>query len=138
MAKTDDLDLTIRTELERRLDAALHETLAELEAVKARLDALVGAFEKNGSLGILQMFAADKTLPVALRMRAAGLAVPYEKAKPAASSLIGVVDFREVVRTARLKQEALDRAKWEAENAATIEHQPGTILGDGQDEPPAA
>jgi hypothetical protein len=118
------------------MDAALHQTLDQVDVLKAanarlqaKLDGLMEAFEKGGSLGILQLIAADKNLPVEIRMRAAGLAVPYERAKPA--SLVGVVDISAgVVRAARLKQEAKDRARWAAEDAAakTIE---GTVLPDG-------
>jgi hypothetical protein len=126
-----------RTPLERELDTALHLTLdraeaaeAELARVQGKLDALLEAFEKNGSLGILQTIAADKNLPPEIRVRAAGLAVPFERGRPATVNVVGVVDFRERVKAARLRADAELRAKWarEAEAAKTIEHQP-TILG---------
>ena len=136
-----DYSTTPRTPLELELDSALGEMLArndaleaELARVQAKLDGLMEAFEKGGSLGILQAIASDKNLPVEIRVRAAGLAVPCERAKPA--TLVGVVDISaSVVKAARLKQEAKDRARWAAEDAAakTIE---GTVLGG--DEPPAA
>jgi hypothetical protein len=71
-----------------RLNTALNQTLdkkealeAELARVRGRLDALMTAFDENGTLGILQLMAHDKTLPPEIRIRAAGLAVPYEKPK---------------------------------------------------------
>jgi hypothetical protein len=81
--------------------------------VQAKLDGLMEAFEKGGSLGILQAIASDKNLPVEIRVRAAGLAVPYERAKPVSTTLVGVVDIH-MVKAARLKQEAKDRARWAA------------------------
>jgi hypothetical protein len=138
-----DYSTVPRTPLEKELDSALHHILdraeaaeAKLATVQSKLDGLVEAFEKGGSLGILQAIGADKTLPIEIRVRALGLAVPYERAKPA--SLVGVVDFREVVRAARLKKLAENKAKWAAEAEKTIEHEPAeTILG-GSDDPPAA
>jgi hypothetical protein len=127
--------------IEQQLDQALHETLdendalrAELARVKARLDALMQAFEKNGSLGILQQIATDKTLPPETRMRAAGLAVPYERPKYGSvdAVAVGVVDFREKVKQARLRQLEIDRARWAVEDEAkTLDHEPTgqTILG---------
>src|SRR5262252_5364696 len=67
---------------------ALHKVLdkndalqAELADVKGRLDALMTAFDERGSLGILQLIAHDKRLPPETRIRAAGLAVPFERPK---------------------------------------------------------
>ena len=71
-----------------RLNAGLHKVLdendalrAKLARVKGRLDALMSAFDQNGTLGVLQHLAHDATLPAEIRIRAAGLAVPYEKPK---------------------------------------------------------
>jgi hypothetical protein len=59
-----------------------NETLqAELSQVKARLDALMTAFDERGSLGILQVMAADKSLSPEARIRAASAAVPFERPK---------------------------------------------------------
>jgi hypothetical protein len=41
----------------------------------------MGAFEENGTLGILQLMAHDTRLPPEIRIRAAGLAVPFERPK---------------------------------------------------------
>jgi len=69
-------------------ERALHKVLDEnddlrtkLADVKARLDALMTAFDERGSLGILQLIAHDKRLPPETRIRAAGLAVPFERPK---------------------------------------------------------
>jgi hypothetical protein len=69
---------------ERALDQMLDENealQAELAEVKGRLDALMTAFDERGSLGILQLIAHDKRLPPETRIRAAGLAVPFERPK---------------------------------------------------------
>ena len=70
------------------MDRALHIMLdenesqrAELARVRGRLDALMTAFDENGTLGILQMMAHDQNLPPEVRIRAAGLAVPFERPK---------------------------------------------------------
>jgi hypothetical protein len=126
-----------------QMDAALHLTLdraeaaeAELARVQAKLDGLLEAFEKNGSLGILQVIAADKNLPPEIRVRAATAAVPYERGRPATVNVVGVVDFRERVRNARLRADAEMRAKWAAEDAArTIEHQPSVLASDHGGDP---
>ncbi len=70
----------------RRLNDGLHQVLdeneklrAELAGVKARLAALTSAFEEKGTLGILQLMAHDTSLSPEVRIRAAGLAVPFER-----------------------------------------------------------
>jgi hypothetical protein len=120
-----------------QMDAALHEVLDENDALKAenarlqaKLDGLMQAFEKGGSLGILQAIGADKSLPIEVRVRALQACVPYER--PKYGTVDGLViqgDFKERVRNARLKADAKLRAQWAAEDAAkVIEHEP-TILG---------
>jgi hypothetical protein len=69
---------------ERALDKMLDENdalKAELAEAKGRLDALMTAFDEHGSLGILQLIAHDKRLPPETRVRAAGLAAPFERPK---------------------------------------------------------
>lgn len=70
------------------MDTALHLTLdraaaaeAELARVQAKLDALMMAFNKNGSLGMLQLIAHDSNLPVEIRLRALSILLPYERPK---------------------------------------------------------
>src|SRR6516164_1077681 len=65
------------------MDTALHLTLdraeaaeAELARVQAKLDALMMAFNKNGSLGMLQLIAHDSNLPVEIRLRASTSCCP--------------------------------------------------------------
>jgi hypothetical protein len=69
-------------------EMALHKVLddndalrAQLADTKKRLDAIMTAFNERGSLGILQELANDKRLPPETRIRAAGLAVPFERPK---------------------------------------------------------
>ena len=64
---------------------------AELAEVKGRLDALMAAFDERGSLGILQLIAHDKRLPPETRIRAAGLAVPFERLKLALTATTTVL-----------------------------------------------
>ena len=53
----------------------------ELAQVRGRLNALMTAFDERGSLGILQVMAADQSLSAETRIRAASAAVPYERPK---------------------------------------------------------
>jgi hypothetical protein len=126
--------------LEQELDAALHQVLDENDALKAelarvqgRLDALMTAFDKNGSLGILQLIAHDKNLPVEIRIRAAGLAVPYERPKFGSVDGLAIqVDFKERVRSARLKSLELQKAEWAQAEQPKLDLDaptPSTILG---------
>lgn len=69
-------------------EKALHQMLdenealqAELAQVRGRLNALMTAFDERGSLGILQVMAADTNLSAETRIRAAAAAVPYERPK---------------------------------------------------------
>ena len=66
------------------------ELQAELTEVKERLAAFMGAFEENGTLGILQLMAHDTRLPPEIRIRAAGLAVPFERPKLAVTATTSV------------------------------------------------
>jgi len=90
-----------------RLNDGLHQVLdendalrSELAQVRARLDALMTAFDENGTLGILQLMAHDKNLPPEVRIRAAGLAVPFERPKLSvtASTSIPLYDLLEARR----------------------------------------
>lgn len=78
--------MTKRTieDYEKALDIMMDENEAlrtELTQVKSRLDALMTAFDERGSLGILQVMAADKSLSPEARIRAASAAVPFERPK---------------------------------------------------------
>jgi hypothetical protein len=70
------------------MDRALHQMLdendelrRELAKYKAERDAFMTAFDERGTLGILQLMAHDQRLPPEVRIRAAGLAVPFERPK---------------------------------------------------------
>jgi hypothetical protein len=97
-----------------KLNAALHQVLNEKEAlqvelsrVRGRLDALMTAFDENGTLGVLQHLAHDKTLPPEVRIRAAGLAVPYEKPKLSMAVTTSVPLF-ELLEARRRKGEVIE------------------------------
>ena len=78
----------ITTALEAELDAALHETLDENDALKAenaqlkaQVDGLMEGFAKGGSLALLQAIGADRSWPIDGRVRALQAAVPFERPK---------------------------------------------------------
>jgi hypothetical protein len=74
----------IIADFRRALDQMMDENESlrlELKQVKTRLDALMTAFDERGSLGILQVMAADKSLSPEARIRAASAAVPFERPK---------------------------------------------------------
>src|SRR6516225_8888762 len=68
-------------------EMALHKVLDDNDALRVeladtkKLNAIMVAFDERGSLGILQEIAKDKRLPPETRIRAAGLACPYERPK---------------------------------------------------------
>jgi hypothetical protein len=67
-----------------RLEYVIREQMKEIDRLRdevAQYRALMAAFEERGTLGILQMMAHDKNLPPEIRVRAAGLAVPFERPK---------------------------------------------------------
>jgi hypothetical protein len=99
----------------------------------AEIDGLIAWIASDADAhSTLMAIYADPRQNTANKTRAAGLALPFEKAKPAA--VVVQIDFRERVRNARLKTMAETKARWAAEDAAKlIEHQPtGTVLGEGQ------
>ena len=97
------------------MDRALHQMLDENEAlqyelkrIRGRLDALVSAFDSNGTLGVLQSIAHDKSLPPELRARAAGLAVPYEKPK-LSMAVTASVPLYDLLEARRLKGKVIEQ-----------------------------
>jgi hypothetical protein len=122
----------ITTALEAELDAALHETLDENDALKAELKALAAENRRlqdwimgdgPDALTALQRVYSDPQTDEAGVIKAASAAIGYERWKPA--SVVIQVDWKERTRNARLKQLEKDRARWAAEDAAkVIEHQP--------------
>src|SRR6516165_2731233 len=99
----------------------LEQVIAERDDLRQHLENLApGAPD---ALACLRRVYNDPKMKEAERVKAAAAAIGYERAKPASVSVI--IDFKERVRTARLKQLALDKARWAAEDAAkVIEHQP--------------
>lgn len=86
----------------------------ELTEVKKELSTLIDwVMGDADALTILQKLYLSPDEPAANRIKAAAAAIQFERAKPASASLIGVIDFRERVRQARLKADA-----------KLIEHQP--------------
>jgi hypothetical protein len=112
--------------------------MAERDRLRLELEALVGWIQEDcDALMMLQQIYSDPTVDPTNRIRAAGMAIGYERPKPPASSLL-VVDFAERVRNARLKANAELKARFAAE-ARTIEHQPSILGSDnGAEGPPAA
>jgi hypothetical protein len=113
--------------------------MAEIDRLRgevARLQAEIGNLViwaqsdvDRDALSTLQGVYLDPRASEGNRLKAASAALPYERAKPASSSVVVQVDFREKVRSIRLRQLELDKARWAAEDAAKIiEHQPGTAL----------
>ena len=82
-------------------ETALHWMIDEYEAletkfnaVKGRLDALMSRVRRLVTLGILQMICAhDTSLGANLRIRAAGLAVPFERPKLSVTATASVPLF---------------------------------------------
>jgi hypothetical protein len=99
----------------------LAEVIAERDDLRQHLENLApGAPD---ALACLRRVYNDPKMKEAERVKAAAAAIGYERSKPASVSV--VIDFKERVRNARLKQMALDKARWAAEDAAkVIEHQP--------------
>jgi hypothetical protein len=109
----DDYLTVPTTPLEKELDDALGEMLArnnvleaKLAEVQGRLDELMDAFERRGSLGLLQQIGADKSLPIGVRVRALGLAAPYETSKqPALNVNLDYGNEMQRVRLAYMERE---------------------------------
>jgi hypothetical protein len=105
---------------------------AENVRLKDEIDALIGWIGGDGdALACLQQIYANPRTTEASKIRAASAALPFEKAKPAATvnNVFRLYDYLERDRLQKL------------EAARVIEHQPaalGTILGhDGGGEPAA-
>jgi hypothetical protein len=124
---------TLTTPLEKELDAALHTMLEENDALRAENQRLISWImgDEPDALTALQRVYSDPKTDVPNVIKSAIGALPFERAKPASVSV--VIDFKEKVRNIRLRTLEQDRARWAAEDAVkTIEHQPTTVLGEGQ------
>jgi hypothetical protein len=90
----------ITTALEAELDAALHETLDENDELKAEnaalkaensrlIDWIMGA-DAPDALVALQRVYSDPATPLAERIKSCGLAIAYERARPASTTVATV------------------------------------------------
>jgi hypothetical protein len=127
-----------RTPLERELDAALltmlhenSELKGEVAKLQARLDALMSAFDSNGALGVLQKIMHDEDIKTELRIKAAGLAVNFERPRPASQTNVSFKLF-DYLENDRLKKMAA------ADAAKVIEHVEPAVTVLGSDPEPAA
>jgi hypothetical protein len=121
----------ITTALEAELDAALHQTLDENDALKAenaqlkaQVVGLMEGFEKGGSLGILQAIGADKSWPIEVRVRALQAAVPFERPKLSMTATVSRRPLFDILEEAHQRNRRVIDAPPPAE--------PTTILGEGQ------
>jgi hypothetical protein len=127
-----------------QMDAALHQTLDQIDALKAenarlqaRLDGLMEAFEKGGSLGILQAIGADKNWPIEIRVRALTAAVPFERPKLAMTATANAPrKLFDILEEARLKKLKVIEAPPKQEPLDLDAPTAPTILGNEPD--PAA
>jgi hypothetical protein len=121
----------ITTALEAELDAALHETLDENDALRAELKSLAAENrrlqdwimgEEPDALATLQRIYSDPNTPQSNQIKSATAALRVERPT---SSVVIQVDWAAKTRAIRLKQLEKDKARWAAEDAAkTIEHEP--------------
>jgi hypothetical protein len=99
----------------------------ELGRKDQELDGLVAwiAGDADAHSALMAIYA-DPRQSTANKSRAAGLALPFEKAKPAAT-VNNVHTLFDTLERAHQRDRELRQA-----NAKVIEHQPGTVLGEGQ------
>lgn len=116
------------------LDRAINQMLNENEVLQAenkrlvaRLDTLMTALkEERGTLGVLQLIAHDMTLPPGIRIKAAAVAVQFERAKPASTNGTVSINLFDLLETKR-------RLRTKGAEAKVIEHAP-----EHDPQPPAA
>jgi hypothetical protein len=107
-----------------RQNVAIEKLIAERDELRQHLENL--APDAPDAHACLRRIYNDPEAPRSERGKAAASAIGYEKAKPAQVSV--VMDFKERVRTARLRQMELDKAEWARQDAAKLAP---TILGEG-------
>jgi hypothetical protein len=116
-----------------RQNAAIEKLMAERDELRQHLENLApGAPDAHA---VLRKIYNDPEAKIAERGKAAASAIGFEKAKPAQVSV--VIDFKERVRNARLRQLELDKAEWARQDAAKLAP---TVLGHdgGPEADPAA
>jgi hypothetical protein len=118
-----------------QLEYVIREQMAEIDQLRAEVDGLVDwiAGEKD-ALSALQAVYVDPRSTPTNRIRAASSAIPYERSKPA--SVVVQVDFREQVKSARLRTLELRKAEWARQEAQPqLDLEAPAILGhDGEGE----
>jgi hypothetical protein len=108
-----------------RLEALIRLQMEEIDRLRAEnrrlVDWIMG--DEPDALTALQRVYSDPQTDQAGVIKAAASALPFERAKPVATTV--VYNFNERLRSIRLAELAKDKARWAAEDAAkTIEHQP--------------
>jgi len=127
-----------------RLEYVVREQMTVIDQLRAEnrrlLDWIMG--DAPDALLALQKVYSDPKTSVPDVIKSASAALGYERSKPAQVSV--VIDFKERVRTARLRQLELDKAEWARQDAAKAKEPldldgpiPETILG-GPEADPAA
>ena len=103
-------------DLIKEQNKAIEKLIAERDGMRLEIDALVGWIQEDrDALMCLQTIYNNPTIDETSRIKAASAALGYERPKPPTMNVsAGVTDFREYVRTIRLRQEAKDRARWAA------------------------
>ena len=113
-----------------QLEYVIREQMAEIDQLRAEVDALVDwiAGEKD-ALSALQAAYVDPRSTPTNKIRAAASAIAYERSKPASVSVI--VDFKSRVRDTRLHTLELRKQEWarQAEPLDLDAPTPPTILG---------
>ena len=94
-----------------QLEYVIREQMAEIDQLRAEVDGLVDwiAGEKD-ALSALQAAYVDPRSTPTNKIRAAASAIAFERSKPA--SVTVVVDFKERVRSARLRTLELQKQEW--------------------------
>jgi hypothetical protein len=128
-----------------QLEHVVREQMSEIDRQRGQLDQLrtenrrlldwiVG--DGPDALTALQRVYSDPNTPVPDVIKSAIGALPFERSKPPAMNVTGIVDFKEYVRSIRLRQAEKDKARWALEaKAKTIEHESKPIDRDAEPEP---
>jgi hypothetical protein len=130
--------------------AELERLHAELDQLRTENQRLIAWIMGDGpdALTELQRVYSDPRTNENNKLKAAGLALPFERAKPVSTSV--VVDWAEYTRSIRLKALEKDKARWALEGTKVLDATPvgprkpldldaptpPTILGEGPE--PAA
>jgi hypothetical protein len=119
-----------------QLEYVIREQMAEIDQLRAEIDALVDwiAGEKDALSALQAASYADPRSTPTNKIRAATSAIAYERSKPA--SVVVQVDFREQVKAARLRTLELRKAEWARQEAQSqLDLDAPAILGhDGEGE----